>query len=308
MPPLEPISSPSDTPEPEVRDASNASNEIPESLVRDSCLKLVPVLTAHDLAHRQFKESQRKYFAERLERKWECEIPGHTICWRTVDGQHHQLSEVGFAAWVDALVRIHALSEDSDMKCPQCLGDTSTAQPPPGVLNTSASLSGENASSASVPGVVSVAPSLAPTASLRESLSMLSLSSWASSGIPGPGYYSGKAFKWVGENILNGMDRVIIMGKTYRYTSRLKRLQKRHPGYPKLSLEEGELWLEVQEALEKFRSVNVYKLAGWTDRRVFRPQYFPEYAKHIVGQLENVFFSKRDSQAITRFNVSISPL
>jgi len=81
---------------------------------------------------------------------------------------------------------------------------------------------------------------------------MLSLSSWASSGIPGPGYYSGKAFKWVGENILNGMDRVIIMGDIPLYIS-FEKIGSRHPGYPKLSLEEGELWLEVQEALEKFR-------------------------------------------------------
>lgn len=60
--------------------------------------------TDHEL---QFKERQRKYFAERLEQKWQCDVLGHTVCVPTVDGQHHQLSDEGFAAWVDALVRIH---------------------------------------------------------------------------------------------------------------------------------------------------------------------------------------------------------
>lgn len=156
------------------------------------------------------------------------------------------------------------------MKCLQCLGDISTAQPPPGILNTTTVLNGENTLSASVPRAVSVSPSqrrnaksptLAATASLRGSLEKSSLSSRLSSGVPGPGYYSGKALKWLGENVLNGLEHVVIMGKTYHHTALLRRWGKRQRmglGNPKLPLEKKtKLFRILEDALEMLQSVDV---------------------------------------------------
>ena len=58
---------------------------------------------------------------------------------------------------------------------------------------------------------------LVATASIRESLS-----SRPSSGVLGPGYYSGKAIEWLGKKCINGIEDVIIFTRCWQYHYRLK--------------------------------------------------------------------------------------
>ena len=58
---------------------------------------------------------------------------------------------------------------------------------------------------------------LVATASIRESLS-----SRSSSGVLGPGYYSGKAIEWFGRKCINGIEDVIIFKRCWQYKYRLK--------------------------------------------------------------------------------------
>ena len=58
---------------------------------------------------------------------------------------------------------------------------------------------------------------LVATASIRERLS-----SDPSSGVLGPGYYSGKAIEWFGHKCLNGIERAIIFKRCWQHQYRLK--------------------------------------------------------------------------------------
>lgn len=119
----------------------------------------------------------------------------------------------------------------------QCRGDAIIAQPPEGVLTWNGD--GDPPSCAGGLYVVRAleprpssfldhvkSPALAATASLRESFEGLSTSQ-ASSGVPGPGYYSGKAMKWLGERCLNTLEDIILFKRTCQYTYYLKRWQNR---------------------------------------------------------------------------------
>ena len=77
-----------------------------------SHIPLAPVSRKHSLAaiempsnQKQFKKRQKEYFTDLLGRRWDCDLPGHTVCVPTEDGQHHQLSQESFLEWVNALVR-----------------------------------------------------------------------------------------------------------------------------------------------------------------------------------------------------------
>jgi hypothetical protein len=114
----------------------------------------------------------------------------------------------------------------------QCLSEATTTQPPDGVrIWESSNVSSNHADGALALRAVSTPPShrrnirmpvFGATASLRESLGMSSMSS-ASSGIPGPGYYSGKAIKCLGETSLDVLEYLIIRMRTFQYLYRLKR-------------------------------------------------------------------------------------
>ena len=206
----------------------------------------------------------------------------------------------------------------------QCLGN---AQPPRGVLVPDESAS---ESSASASWAVSVTPSqcrragspaLAATASLRERLEMASRPSRPSSGVLGPGYYSGKALKWLGERVLDGVERFVVMGRTYRRTARVKRWGKRHSWYfddANFLVEKEETLFQIlEDALEMLRSVHVCTATAWGDERVFRPCYsgrVNDYAVDLGRELQR--WSVLDPTAVdsevdalvSRWQVCISPL
>ena len=60
-------------------------------------------------------------------------------------------------------------------------------------------------------------PMLVGTASIRDSLS-----SPPSSGVIGPGYYTGKAIKWFGQKCINGIEDVIVFKRCWQHQHRLK--------------------------------------------------------------------------------------
>ena len=106
----------------------------------------------------------------------------------------------------------------------KCIGEATTSQPPTGILTPRASVDN---SSISVVRAVSIPPShrrnakslgLRTTSSIRDRLS-----SQPSSGIPGPGYYSGKAIKWFGEKCLDGIENFIILKRCWQHQYRLRR-------------------------------------------------------------------------------------
>lgn len=82
----------------------------PDTTERQDSPSLAPAPVPPGLAPWDFKEQQREYFTKLLGGKWDCEIPGHSVCVPTEDGQHHQLSDEKFAMWVDALVGIYTYS------------------------------------------------------------------------------------------------------------------------------------------------------------------------------------------------------
>ena len=108
----------------------------------------------------------------------------------------------------------------------QCVGETTTSQPPDGILAPK-SLVG----SLSTPVVctVSIPPShchniksliLSATSSIRNTLQC---SSRVSSGVPGPGYYSAKMINWLGETSINLVESAIIFKRCWTYQYELKR-------------------------------------------------------------------------------------
>ena len=108
----------------------------------------------------------------------------------------------------------------------QCLGEATTSQPPDGIL---APRSPVDSSSTSVVRAVSIPPShrrniksptLFATSSIRDALRR---SSRASSGVPGPGYYSAKMIEWLGEKSINLVESAIIFKRCWEYRYRLKR-------------------------------------------------------------------------------------
>ncbi|KAF8588587.1 hypothetical protein K439DRAFT_597079 [Ramaria rubella] len=157
-----------------------------------------------------FKQRRMNFLTELLARKWECEKPGHSVCLCTSDGQHHLVSEMGVATWVDALYE----------------GRATTLQPPVDVLAPTVKrvhLSDGSSTLRIIPFVPSRRRTrlhiLARSASFRERLesTVLFSSLPPSSGIPGIGYYSGKGIKWLGERSLDAMDDLIIFKRTLQY-------------------------------------------------------------------------------------------
>ncbi|KIJ35811.1 hypothetical protein M422DRAFT_782473 [Sphaerobolus stellatus SS14] len=53
-------------------------------------------------------------------------------------------------------------------------------------------------------------------------------SSSESSGVAGPGYLSGKALKWLGEHVIDALERIIIMKTCFQHVATLSRWQKKY--------------------------------------------------------------------------------
>ena len=193
---------------------------IPQTSV--SCLVLGSLMSF--LIKWQFKKRQREYFTGLLGRKWECDVPGHTICVPTEDNQHYHLSGESFMEWVEALVRGHLAYYQARLPIHtslQCLGEATTSQPPDGLLWPKPSVDEPpTVRAVSVPpsrrrNVRS--PTLIATASIRKSLS-----SHPSSGALVPGFYSGKAIEWFGQKCINEIEDVIIFKRCRQYQYLLK--------------------------------------------------------------------------------------
>ncbi|KIJ47441.1 hypothetical protein M422DRAFT_778095, partial [Sphaerobolus stellatus SS14] len=145
-----------------------------------------------------FPRNLRRHFAEKLGDALACETPEHWVCYISLDGNHQQVSEEGFAKWVLAL----------------CEGHATLAHPPTGL-----ELSTKNMSQLSTPlsefFPVECSPSLFSTPSSwnngTEACSSLS------SGVPGPGYIGGKALKWLGQKSLRGIQEAIILARFQKY-------------------------------------------------------------------------------------------
>ena len=165
----------------------------------------------------------------------------------TEDGQHHRLTDEHLAKWVNALVRTLASHGRLAMNASiQCAAEATASQPPDGILMPRASAG----SPASLVRAVSIPPShrrnvksptLCTTSSIRDTLS-----SRPSSGVPGPGYYSGKAIKWLGEKCLQGIEDAVIFKRCWQHESHLKRwLASRSIGK-----EREELFKFLEDAIE----------------------------------------------------------
>jgi hypothetical protein len=113
--------------------------------------------------------------------------------------------------------------------CIQCCGEATTVQLPEGLL-TSDSNGSPSKLAGDPPRGVSIPPSrrpnircptLTPTASPCESIEWYSISE-ASSGVPGPGYLSGKALKWLGLKSLSALDVSITFVLKYQHMAHRK--------------------------------------------------------------------------------------
>ncbi|KAF8507293.1 hypothetical protein BU17DRAFT_71262 [Hysterangium stoloniferum] len=151
----------------------------------------------------EFLEEQHRYFEDILCRRWACDEPDHSVCILCTGGQHIQLTQSQISQWVSLL----------------CRGEGSIAQPPPDLLSPVTSST----------AIVAIArpPSqrrrphssvMKSTASLRDTLK----SATASSGGTGPGYYAGKGLEWLGERCLNGLDRIFITTRCWKYEQIIK--------------------------------------------------------------------------------------
>jgi hypothetical protein len=155
-------------------------------------------------------------------------------------------------------------SEDCDfIRSLQCLAEATTAQPPEGILSPQNNGASNRADRSSVVRAVSIAPSLhrhyngsgasIGVPSFEEGYET-SIASFASSGVYGPGYYSGKAIKWLGEISLKALEEVIILRRAHQHRTLLKRWRKLDR--TEIEREEQQKVLQiVEEALEMSRYV-----------------------------------------------------
>jgi hypothetical protein len=158
----------------------------------------------------------------------------------TEDGQHHRISDDNLAAWVEALVctcthtRMGEFLTSLERQCAHSVSwrdyyctITGRCSDPSYQVTPSYRAAGSLQA-------VSIPPSrrrdiksstFAATASLRESVEKSSISE-ASSGVPGPGYYSGKALKSLGETSLSALEDFIILMRRCQQRYHLKIWEK----------------------------------------------------------------------------------
>ncbi|KIJ47431.1 hypothetical protein M422DRAFT_66504, partial [Sphaerobolus stellatus SS14] len=156
-------------------------------------------------------ERLRNHFRHKLRAQLRCEIPEHKLCFRVhYSGYHKLLSREEFQGWVEAL----AQGEATMTRPPRNLGINSTVSTFSLRPNTPASRT-----LYSVPNT---------------SVSIFSLRT-ASSGVPGPGYYTGKALRWIGEKSLRSVEQAFIRNHIRRFrqmVSLWQRYPRRYPNFP----------------------------------------------------------------------------
>jgi hypothetical protein len=173
-------------------------------------------------------------------------------------GSQKRILGYGLRKWCVPRTLVFPTWFESKM-CLQCLGAATTAQPPEGVLTSDSNDTPSNRGEGSLRAVSvppshrrnTTSPALAATASLHESLEEYS-TSCPSSGIPGPGYLSGKALKWLGKKSINTLEDAIIMKRACQHRIRLN-LWKMFRGTPFGKIHQRELFEMLEEALEMSR-------------------------------------------------------
>ncbi|KIJ30064.1 hypothetical protein M422DRAFT_267866 [Sphaerobolus stellatus SS14] len=136
------------------------------------------------------KEIVRAYFSKKLRSHLHCDTTGHTLCFRDkISGMHHGVNTIQFSLWVDAL----------------CEGEPILTHPPDTLrLDTDPSASVD----------------LVEHGSIRSSHYEASS---VSSGVPGPGYYTGKGLRWLGGKVLIPIDRFNMWNQIDSEVSKLLR-------------------------------------------------------------------------------------
>jgi len=138
-----------------------------------------------------FERKMRRHFATKLEVALSCDDTEHHLCYVNELGEHHQLCEKEFATWVLAL----------------CEGYATLAKPP---QNLALCSTGENLSALS--SLIQPNPSIMLSASYSSECCPTE-----SSGVPGPGYLTGKAMKWLGQVSLRGLQEAVLLARLWRY-------------------------------------------------------------------------------------------
>ena len=120
-------------------------------------------------------------------------------------------------------------------------------------------------------------PTLVATASLRDSLS-----SRPSSGVLGPGYYSGKAIKWFGQKCINGVESVIIFKRCWQYQYRLKQWSS-SKGDAARSKRDKQFFTMLGDLLELSRSALPEKPFALINFTIHRDCYSDRVKKRAVA-------------------------
>lgn len=175
----------------------------------------------------EFTNKSKRRFECRLQERWSCRTLGHVYCFADHGGVHFPLSEETIDVWVSAMHNGEAtLLTPPKSIVPLNLSNT------PSDLASIRSTRSRNTIQYQRPFRWQSNPSLTDYRSmqvrLRDSINASSTSSLSassgSSGIPGIGYMSGKAVKWVGMQILNSFVPLEIRRRRWVIHRFIKRL------------------------------------------------------------------------------------
>ncbi|KAF8579299.1 hypothetical protein K439DRAFT_410719 [Ramaria rubella] len=157
-----------------------------------------------------FSARQYAHHTDTLRSKWECSEPGHTVCVPTRDNQHFRLDDRHVADWARAL----------------CAGTATTAEPPHALFeHIRGGFVWNRTNGGERVEAVSIAPSRRTASSIRGTSTVSSMN--ASSGVLGPGYLSGKMFKWFGTKGLDAVEDMFIMKRANGHVDTLRGWEKR---------------------------------------------------------------------------------
>jgi hypothetical protein len=172
----------------------------------------------------EFVNRIKARYRRRLQERWSCQVQGHTYCFFTLDRTHLPLNEEAIETWVSSLVRsisllycafLNTCVRHDQHDCtatllapPKCI--IQSIKPPAwsdaaSIITTRSGRTIEYQRPFRL-GNLSLTDLRSMRTRLHDSVSLTSgsSSSIASSGVPGIGYLSGKAVKWIGMQILDG--------------------------------------------------------------------------------------------------------
>ncbi|KAF8512622.1 hypothetical protein BU17DRAFT_96155 [Hysterangium stoloniferum] len=242
------------------------------------------MLLQHSLRHYQsrrssgdvsneYSQQQCHYFCDILERKWACDDPTHSLCLRTVDKEHHPLSDEHITEWVAGL----------------CSGLATTTDSPPNDLLAKIICdlpAGKVKRETTSPVIVPPAllhdvrlPSMAKSKDIRDKMEFAIQISASRSRVLLARHYAAKTFH-IGLLGLNTVDRVVMSMKTRRAIKWLDQSEKRFSGSAVLTITELDKGVQerfseiLKDALEFVRpcysrNVNLFaadvgsKLVAW---------------------------------------------